>query len=406
MVQRRSFLQGALAWPVATSMARTTMAMTMARTTVATTVATTAAMTVTGCSPSPAGLRIKILSQSVPVQLVSAFQRSLQNSPQSAPPPNFSSEANLQDLFRLLQQWQSPQPPKGFWGSALPTPDLMTLGDAWLGDAIRQNLIQPWTLEGLEGWQALNDRYRSVVTRNPQGFPDPSGEIWGLPYRWGTTAIAYRPSVFKTWGWEPQDWSDLWRSELQGQIGLPDDPREVIGLVLKSLGVAYNTPDPGTVPTLADRLGSLHRQVKFYSSTHLVQPLLVKDVALIVGWSTDLLPLTPLDRDIRIILPQSGTALWADLWVRPSQASPEKLPGVQAWVNFCWQPDRADLFSRFGRGTSPLGASSSLPTEDSPILNPSPEWLDRCEFVLPLSPSSQAAYQALWQTVRDPKLST
>ena len=382
MVQRRSFLKGALTWPVTA----------------------TVATTVAGCSPARSGLRIKLLSQSVPVQVVSAFHRTLK----ASPPTSFSSEANLQDLFRLLQRWQSPNPPKGFWGSVLPTPDLMTLGDAWLGDAIRQNLIQPWTLEGLEGWNTLHDRYRSLVTRNAQGFPAPSGEpgggqIWGLPYRWGTTAIAYRPSVFKKWGWEPQDWSDLWRSDLKGQIGLPDDPREVIGLTLKSLKASYNTPDPDTIPDLPDRLSSLHQQVKFYSSTHLVQPLLVKDVALIVGWSTDLLPLTNLDRDLRIMLPQSGTALWADLWVRPSQAAQDNLQAAENWVNFCWQPDRVDLFSRFGQATSPLAqASPHLQDQDnhSTILNPSPEWLDRCEFVLPLPPSSQAAYQRLWQTMR------
>jgi putative spermidine/putrescine transport system substrate-binding protein len=126
-------------------------------------------------------------------------------------------------------------------------------------------------------------------------------------------------------------------------------------------------------------------------------------VALIVGWSTDLLPLTNLDRDLRIMLPQSGTALWADLWVRPSQAAQDNLQAAENWVNFCWQPDRVDLFSRFGQATSPLAqASPHLQDQDnhSTILNPSPEWLDRCEFVLPLPPSSQAAYQRLWQTMR------
>jgi len=371
MIQRRSLLKGVLALPVVTTLA--------------------------ACSPPAKGLRIKLLSQSVPVQVVSAFQRTLS----SAPSPNFSSEANLQDLFQLLQRWNSPNPPKSFWGSALPTPDLMTLGDAWLGDAIRQNLIQPWTVADLGAWETLNDRYRGLVKRNAQGLLDPNGQIWGLPYRWGTTAIAYRRSAFKAWGWEPQDWSDLWRSDLRGRIGLPEDPREVIGLTLKSLGQSYNTPNPDTLSALPERLLSLQQQVKFYSSTHLVQPLLVEDVALIVGWSTDLLPLTNLDRDIQIILPQSGTALWADLWVRPTRASGNNVEGLNHWINFCWQADMVNLFSRFGQGTSPLQLSPDPKFQESPILNPSPEWLDRCEFILPLPSSSQGIYQRLWQKMRN-----
>lgn len=366
MIQRRSLLKGALAWPLATALV--------------------------ACSSARNGLRVKLLSQSVPVQIVSAFQRSLE----AGIPMDFSSEANLSELFGLLQRANAPTSPKGFWHRSAPIPDLMTLGDAWLGDAIRQNLLQPWSLENLEGWSTLHDRYRQLVQRDQTGLIDSQGQIWGLPYRWGTTAIAYRRSWFQAGGWEPLDWKDLWRSELQGQIGLPEDPREVIGLALKSLGYSYNDLTPDRLPLLKDRLLALQQQVKFYSSTHLVQPLLVKDVALVVGWSTDLLPLANLDRDIRVILPESGTALWADLWIRPTQATGANLAAVQDWVRFCWSPEIINLFSEFGQGTSPLAS----PTQKISVLNPSADFLDRCEFLLPLPQSSQRIYQDLWQTMR------
>jgi putative spermidine/putrescine transport system substrate-binding protein len=280
---------------------------------------------------------------------VSAFEKKVKS---SGTPLKFNSEVNLQALFEALQCWHNPNPPKNWRGQPVPIPDVVSLGDAWLKDAIVQKLIQPWQVEGLTGWQGLDPRYRAVVQRNEQGFSDAQGQIWGLPYRWGSTALAYRVSDCRRWGWEPQDWGDLWRTELRGKIGLPDSAREVIGLTLKALGQSYNAPDPNTVAELPHRLAALQSQVKFYSSTHLVQPLLTKDVSLIVGWSTDLLPLLALDKDIRVVLPQSGTALWADLWVRPAQGSgPDDL--LLEWVNFCWEPKMAPLFSQFGHGTSP-----------------------------------------------------
>lgn len=354
------------------------------------------------CSPSSGGLRVRLLSQSVPVQVVGAFQRSLKPSF----PIDFSSEARIETLFADLQKWQNSNLAKrssGLWGQQPTIPDLVSLGDGWLGDAIRQDLIQPWkpeTLDGLDGWNHLDDRYKSLVRRNHQGLLDDRGEIWALPYRWGTTAIAYRQDFFEKLGWAITDWSDLWRPELAGHIGLVDDPREVIGFTLKSLGQSYNAPQPQTIPNLSDRLRALHSQVKFYSSTHLVQPLLLKDVAVVVGWSADLLPLSTLDRQVKVVLPRSGTALWADLWVRPRKAPSENLSRTQAWVDFCWRSDMAPQFARFGQGTSPY-LTAPLPTLDTTsVLYPDAELLARSEFLSPFPETVRREYGQLWNRMR------
>ena len=35
-------------------------------------------------------------------------------------------------------------------------------------------------------------RWRQLVRRNRWGAVDPKGPVWGVPYRWGCTLIAYR----------------------------------------------------------------------------------------------------------------------------------------------------------------------------------------------------------------------
>lgn len=40
-----------------------------------------------------------------------------------------------------------------------------------------------------------------------------------------------------------QDWKDLWRPELAGKISMVGSPREVVGAVLKYMGVSYNISD-------------------------------------------------------------------------------------------------------------------------------------------------------------------
>lgn len=37
----------------------------------------------------------------------------------------------------------------------------------------------------------LYPRWQQLVTRNAEGMVDPRGKVWGVPYRWGCTVIAY-----------------------------------------------------------------------------------------------------------------------------------------------------------------------------------------------------------------------
>lgn len=63
-----------------------------------------------------------------------------------------------------------------------------------------------------------------------------------------------------------QDWADLWRPDLAGKIGMVDSPREIIGAVLKYLGVSYNTSNidcevTGGRKAVKDELAALRKQV-------------------------------------------------------------------------------------------------------------------------------------------------
>jgi putative spermidine/putrescine transport system substrate-binding protein len=208
-------------------------------------------------------------------------------------------------------------------------------------------------------------------------------------------------------GWRPQDWQDLWKPELKGRISLLNQPREVIGLVLKSLGASYNTADLDKVPELKPKLQALSQQVKFYSSTTYLQPLLLEDTWLAVGWSADLLPLIKEDPDIKVIIPQSGTSLWADLWVQPAGVKKENSvlsPIQQQWIEFCWQPKAVNQISLLSTGASP--ATSQIKSIDiikevreNPLLFPDPQIFEKSEFLYPLSPSTTAQYRQLWSLV-------
>lgn len=365
-------------------------------------------------------LNVGLLQDSIPVQLLTKFRQTLESPVRL----KFKPQAQLQDIYQNLLVWKrQAENPESSSGFSLPLisrkppeiANLVTLGEYWLESAIQQQLIQPLNLSTLPGWQQLPPRWQEIVRRNRQGQLDESGLIWGAPYRWGTVVIAYRRDKFEKLGWTPTDWSDLWRKELRDRISLLDSPRQVIGLTLKKLGLSYNTKDLSQVPTLQTELLDLHQQVKLYSSNHYLEPLVLGDTWLAVGWSTDILSLRGRDRQIQAVVPRSGTSLWADVWVQPAvqkraaespTSNPERVTSLsQQWIDFCWRQQSAIDISLLSHGASPILVTlnpakfaNTLPNRE--ILLPESSILKTSDFLHPLPQEVIEKYQDLWQEIR------
>lgn len=364
-----------------------------------------------GCgSEAQATLRIQLLKGSIPAQVVNQFRSTLEQGAQA----KFEPVEQLKDLFTQLQSWNKQQTAQADdWRSQLPLPlikaspsappDLVTLGDYWLAPAIEQGLIEPLSPAKLQHWSTLPRRWQELVRRNASGQLDAQGKVWAAPYRWGSTVIAYSRDKFKSLGWTPSDWSDLWREELRDRISLLNQPREVIGLTLKSLGKSYNTENLNQVPNLEKQLEALHQQVKFYSSDTYLQPLILGDTWLAVGWSTDVLPVMQRYHQIAAVVPQSGTALWADLWTRPVGGGSSTSFGEQ-WIDFCWQPQIAQQIAVLSRGSSPIDdvtlKQAFIQKRLRSVLLTDPQIFQRSEFLLPLPKEAMQQYQSLWQSMR------
>lgn len=350
-------------------------------------------------------LEVNSVRKALPPQLIGKFRSNAQISVQ------IGVKSSTQEIFSQLQQWHSEQQAKASDNSALdaaesaqpvlPPLRLASLGDYWLSQAIQQNLIQPLPVGELSRWSALAPRWQQLVRRDLTGNPTPNGDVWGAPYRWGATLIVYRPDKFQDLGWEPSNWSDLWRPELQGKISLLDQPREIIGLTLKKLEQSYNLENLDTVPELSQELKALNSQTLFYASTQYLEPLILGDTWAAVGWSTDILPALAQEPELQAVFPVAGTALWADLWVQ-SQTKPDRghSAAISQWINFWWEETVATNLSQFTAAISPFIPSTVTAKSPSQLLVAHPERLEHSEFLLPLPPITLEQYQRLWQTMR------
>jgi putative spermidine/putrescine transport system substrate-binding protein len=381
----------------------------------------------TGCEPITAEtLTILGLKNAIPAPLLKGFRQQLKANG-GGQNLAYSQRQELKAIFQQLQDWQRlaraeaqnqpipskfalPNPFVAPNAAAIdPIPDLVSLGDYWLEVAIRQGLVQPLEPQQWPTWRTVDPIWQRWTTRNDQGQLAADGKVWAAPYRWGATVIVYRRDIFADRQLAPpRDWSDLLRPELKGRISLPDSAREVIGLALKSLGRNYtndNNPiDLATVPDLEARLRSLHQQAKFYSSDAYLQPLLLDHTWLAVGWSSDILPQFRNRPELAAIVPQSGTSLWADLWVRPKRTKVNSNRNFNPWINFFWNPENAAKLAQLGRSGSPLAqrtiSLTAAQQTENPLLNlPDAVW-QKCEPLPPLDQARAQQYYSLWATVR------
>lgn len=329
------------------------------------------AIALSGCQASAhGGLTVHLLRKSLPPQLIQRFRQQA----------GVGIHLRLQETPQALADTLA----AGNLGSAV-----LSLGDAWLNQAMSQHQIAPIPKTRIQNRFDWAEPWQPLLQAISQG-----DTLWGLPYRWGATALIYRRDFFADLGWEPTDWDVLWHPAVQGHYSLLNTPREVIGLTLKSLGLSYNSPAPH--PELRERLQHLRQGCRFLSSDAYLQPLMLGSTQLAVGWSTDLLPLLQQDpQTYGAVFPASGTALWVDLWVCPREPNAAAL----AWLNYWWQPQVAERLSQFSPAPSPLvrNLRETLLSRYIPFATPTA--FAKSEVLLPLDGATQKAYDTLWQEI-------
>lgn len=264
--------------------------------------------------------------------------------------------------------------------------------------ALRNGLAEMALLAGddvpLLAWQA-------VCQPLPETLPDLApfwqaaglwqGGRYALPWQWGVTAIAYNRRLIS----EPiADWADLWRADVKGRLVLPNQPREVVGLVQKSLGRSYNDTDYRD-RELQARLQALHQQVLLYSNDEYLQTLLIRDAAVAVGWTSDLWQAQAVNPNIEIVVPRSGTALWWEGWALATGAD---LALFTTLTDLLYRPDsleRCFSFSQVAK-VAPVTLTDRL-LANRPDLDP--QVLERAELWQPLNQADALALLDVWQTL-------
>ncbi len=260
--------------------------------------------------------------------------------------------------------------------------------DSWVQRMVQLKLLQPIDHSRLQGLDNLFEKFK-----NPEYDP---GNRYSLPFTWGTTGLIYNAAKLT---FTPNDWDYLWKhpKELTRQLTLLNDPREVLGAALRSLGYSYNSQNSAQLQAAYERLLQLKPTLATFTTDGWRDLMLAGDLLVAMGYSFDALTVADENPNIKYLVPQSGTSFWTDTMVIPSGAP--NVEGAYKWLNFMLEPEvTVDLCQRLYFATPNRKAFAQLPQElqENPTLFPPESVIDKCEGIVPLNIEKEKEYARYW----------
>jgi spermidine/putrescine transport system substrate-binding protein len=137
------------------------------------------------------------------------------------------------------------------------------------------------------------------------------GNVFSVPYTWGTTGLCYRSDVVKE---APDSWNDLLKpsDDLKGKTTMLSTDRWLMAAGFLANGMSVNTTDQASLDKVRDQLIEAKRTLLAYDDTTFYSKLVSGEANLVQawdGWCNYGIAEKP---EIKYVIPKEGSDLWVD----------------------------------------------------------------------------------------------
>ncbi len=149
------------------------------------------------------------------------------------------------------------------------------------------------------------------------------GNVFSVPYTWGTTGLCYRSDLVKS---EPASWNDLLKpsDDLKGKTTMLATDRWLMAAAFLANGVSVNTTEQADLDKARDQLIETKRTLLAYDDTTFYSKLVSGEASLVQawdGWCNYGIAEKP---EIKYVIPKEGSDLWVDaIVVTKASKNPE-----------------------------------------------------------------------------------
>lgn len=256
---------------------------------------------------------------------------------------------------------------------------------------IRENLLEPLNYD-------LIPNKVNVTPHLLDGAYDP-GNVYTLPYQWGTLGIGYNTEVFPD---GITSWDQVWNHD--GPVAWIEDRRAMLGIALSLLGYDPNTDNGDEINAAKDFLIAHGGNVVAIAGDDGQEMLARGDVDIAIEYSGDIFAIA--DEcgcdTYAYSIPVEGTNLWTDNIGIPVDAPNPDLANV--FINYILDPQVGADISNYTAYASPNQAAIDAGLIDpeylsDPGIYPSPETLDRLFVIHDTPPDAEQLYNDAWDAV-------
>lgn len=245
--------------------------------------------------------------------------------------------------------------------------------------------------------------FKNIAEELKNPYFDP-GNKYSVPYQWGTAALAINTEKVTR---PITKWADIWSPEFEQQIVLLDDEREVLGMVLMTLGYDRNSTDPAQLEEAKQRFMELMPNIRLFDSDSPKTALLAGEVSLGLVWNGEAAIAYSENPAIAYICPEEGCSIWYDNLAIPKSAP--HVANAHLFIDYVLRPEVSLLITAEFPYSNPNAAALELLKTQDPAAyeaymgyeatNPPLDWLPRMHPVMDVGEAT-ILWDRIWTEVK------
>ena len=264
--------------------------------------------------------------------------------------------------------------------------DIILASDYILNTTREAGLMQKFDPEIVSNFGNLNPDFTHQ-------YFDPDSE-YVVPYVSGIPLIVYDPSVVDV---EIKGFNDLWNPALKDSIGLIDDARVTIGMVLLSMGQSMNTTDDAVLAEAAEKLAALKDNIHMLEYENLHISLVQGDISVAYTFTPFVALALDDNPNLKVVWPEEGLGFGIDGCFIPVNAPHAK--NANLFLEFLLRPEIASVCAQWQYYCSPNAAAQELLPDwykENPVFNGINDRIADAEYVKNLSSADEQKFQDIW----------
>jgi spermidine/putrescine transport system substrate-binding protein len=271
--------------------------------------------------------------------------------------------------------------------------DVVMINAAFNDQAYAEKLIQPIDVSKIANAADISSEKASSPMLNHDG------KVYGVPWVWGLTALAYNEKAFDT---PPTSISVMWDESHKGKVTIRDDAVEAMQFGAIATGQDIN--DIKDMDAVKAKLTALMPQIRtFWSSENDWNQMVASnqiDIGTYWSGSADRAK-TQFKLPVSLMIPEEGAVAWLDAFSIPTGS--KNVAGAEAFINYMIDPGfYVEWVTKVGAPVSANTKAVAALPEDSfnrKVMG-DPEVAKRIQFQAPITDAQREKYLAVWQELK------